>query len=131
LHLLLKRYLRLAPIYYLIFFWGWQVGPYLNEGPCWFTYEKGFNNCGQYWWSVLTFTINLFPSYAIANEGCYFWGWYPACDLQLFLVIPWIVYACYRTKARSFIILTGVICGLLINFFIIYDNHMAAGLFAP
>jgi len=36
--LFLSRYLRLAPIYYLIFLFGWLVGPYLNDGPWWFTY---------------------------------------------------------------------------------------------
>lgn len=39
------RFLRLAPIYYLIFLIGWQVGPHFGSGPCWFTYEKGFSNC--------------------------------------------------------------------------------------
>jgi len=79
--LLLFRFLRLAPLYYLIFLFGWQIGPHLGAGPCWFTYEKGFSNCSQYYWSVFSFTINFIPNYVIANEGCYYWGWYPACDL--------------------------------------------------
>jgi peptidoglycan/LPS O-acetylase OafA/YrhL len=45
LKLLLHRYLRLAPIYYLVFVFGWQIGPFLGNGPCWFTYENGFSNC--------------------------------------------------------------------------------------
>lgn len=88
---LLYRFLRLAPMFYLVFVFGWQIGPYMSSGPCWFTYEKGFANCDQYWWSVFTFTINFIPSYVIANEGCYYWGWYPACDLQLFLVVPFFI----------------------------------------
>jgi hypothetical protein len=87
----LKRFLRLAPVYYLVFLFGWQIGPRLSSGPCWFTYEKGFSNCEEYWWSVFTFTINFFPNNSIANEGCYYWGWYPACDLQIFLVAPLII----------------------------------------
>ena len=79
--LLFLRYLRIAPIYYIIFLVGWQLGPYWGEGPCWFTYEKGFSNCNQYWWSVFTMTINFIPEYVIANEGCFYWGWYPPCDL--------------------------------------------------
>ena len=78
----LYRFLRLAPIYYLVFLVGWQVGPYFGSGPMWYTYEKGFSNCNEYWWSVFTMTINFFPSYVIANEGCYYWGWFPSCELD-------------------------------------------------
>ena len=43
--LLFARYARLAPFYYLVFLFGWQVGPFLANGPCWFTYDKGYSNC--------------------------------------------------------------------------------------
>lgn len=78
--MLLARFARLAPAYYLVFLFGWLVGPFLGDGPCWFTYEKGFNDCANNWWSVFTFTINFFPSYMIANEGCFYWGWFVAIE---------------------------------------------------
>ena len=43
--LFFMRYVRLAPVYYMIFLIGWQIGPQLGEGPVWFTYEKGFYEC--------------------------------------------------------------------------------------
>lgn len=94
------RYARLAPAYYAVFLFGWLVGPYLNSGPWWFTYQMGFCDCQQYWWSVLAMTINFFPGYAVANEGCYYWGWFVACEMQLFLVIPPLVYL-LSVKLRS------------------------------
>ena len=100
LKMVLFRYMRLAPIYYLVFLVGWQVGPYFGSGPCWFTYEKGFSNCGEYWWSVFTMTINFIPGYVIANEGCFYWGWYPPCELQLFLIMPWISYMILKAKRK-------------------------------
>ena len=132
--LFFQRFLRLAPIYYLIFLFGWQIGPHLGSGPCWFTYEKGFSNCSEYYWSVFTFTINFFPSYVIANEGCYYWGWYPACDLQIFLIAPWLIYATFKLKsglARTSFISFVALVGIATNFYIIWKNQMAAGLFAP
>ena len=33
-----QRFLRLAPPYYLVFFTGWLIGPYLNTGQWWYTY---------------------------------------------------------------------------------------------
>lgn len=121
-------------MYYLIFLFGWQIGPHLGGGPCWFTYEKGFSNCSEYYWSVFTFTINFFPSYVIANEGCYYWGWYPACDLQIFLIAPWLIYATLKMKsefARTCLVILVALVGVATNFFIIWKNKMAAGLFAP
>jgi len=90
------RYLRLAPVYYLVFLFGWQIGPRLADGPCWFTYEKGFSECSDYWWSVFTFTSNFIPSNTIANEGCYFWGWFPPCEIQIILLLPWIIWLIVR-----------------------------------
>lgn len=132
--MLALRFLRLAPIYYVIFLVGWQVGPSFGSGPCWFTYEKGFSNCNDYYWSVFTMTINFFPNYVIANEGCFYWGWYPACEMQLFIVMPWIVYAILKVRSslwQCVLVTFGVLAGIGINFYVIWANKMAAGLFAP
>lgn len=131
--LVLRRYLRLAPIYYLVYLFGWQLGPFLGSGPCWFTYEKGFANCSNYWWSVFTMTINFVPRYVIANEGCFFWGWYPPCDLQIYLFLPWIVHICLKLnkKAQIAFIAAGVTFGVILNFWLIWSNDLAAAMFAP
>ena len=79
-------------------------------------------------------TIDFIPSYVVANEGCFYWGWFPACDLQIFLVLPWLIYAAFSIKnkwAKGAFIVTGVIFGMGLNFWIIWTNKMAAALFAP
>jgi len=53
----------LAPLYYAVFLFGLLIGPFLSSGPCWLTYEKGFHDCQNYWWSVFKMTINFFPWY--------------------------------------------------------------------
>jgi len=63
LKLYLDRVLRLAPIYYAAFMIGWLVVPFFREGPVWYAYEKCFQDCQNYWWSVFTFTINFWPAY--------------------------------------------------------------------
>ena len=45
-------------------------------------------------------TINFIPDYVIANEGCFYWGWYPACEVQLFIVMPWIAYAILKANKK-------------------------------
>ena len=79
-------------------------------------------------------TINFIPGYVIANEGCFYWGWYPPCELQLFLIVPWISYMILKAKwkrLQAFLVTFGVIIGIVINFYVIWHNEMAAGLFAP
>jgi peptidoglycan/LPS O-acetylase OafA/YrhL len=34
-----RRFLRLAPLYYSIFFFGWFVGPRLENAPLWYSYK--------------------------------------------------------------------------------------------
>jgi hypothetical protein len=129
-----SRFLRLAPVFYAVFLLGWLVGPYLNNGPWWYTYQMGFCNCQNYWWSVFTMTINFFPDYQVANEGCYYWGWFVACEMQLFLFVPLLVYL-LEYKAGQFInyisVCSIVGLGTYINYKVIFDNNMSAGLFAP
>ena len=134
LKVLAFRFARLAPIYYIVFLFGWQVGPFLGSGPCWMTYEKGFANCNEYWWSVFTMTINFIPKHVIANEGCFYWGWYTTCDLQLSIVMPWVIYGILKFKShlvRAILVIVGILIGMGIVFFVIDSNGMAASLFAP
>lgn len=38
--LFLKKYLRLAPLLYVVFFMGWVFGPRLQEAPAWVNYNN-------------------------------------------------------------------------------------------
>lgn len=132
----LRRYARVAPAYYAVFLIGWLVGPYTNSGPWWFTYQMGFCNCSQFWWSVLAMTINFFPGYAVANEGCFYWGWFVACQMQLFLVLPPLVYLFAVTLKNRPIVQSVALLGLMalgswISYRVLLTNDMSAGLFAP
>jgi peptidoglycan/LPS O-acetylase OafA/YrhL len=69
-----------------------------------------------------------------ANEGCFYWGWFIACEMQLFLITPLLVYLCEFKLPQSIVpAFLGVFTGgaLAITYFILYSNSMSAGLFAP
>ena len=113
------RYLRMAPLYYMIFIYGWLITSRLEpDSPWWYTFEMGFENCSNYYWSVFTMTINEIPHFMVANEGCYFWGWVVACEMQLILVLPFLIRGLEaigdKTMARK---ITGdLICLVLMGF---------------
>lgn len=41
--LFISKVLRLLPLLYLVFFFGWIVGPWLNSGPFWLSYRDFFD----------------------------------------------------------------------------------------
>lgn len=47
-----RKYIRLAPLLYLIFFFGWAAGSRLRtEKPAWIQYQLMFYQCDSYWWA--------------------------------------------------------------------------------
>lgn len=56
-----RKYLRLAPMYYFIFFCGWAVFPSLGAGPIWYTAHSMFDDCKDNWWAQLLMIGNLYP----------------------------------------------------------------------
>jgi hypothetical protein len=38
------RYFKLAPLYYFVFFFGWQVYPLMSDSAGWFVTERMFKN---------------------------------------------------------------------------------------
>ena len=56
-----RKYLRLAPMYYFLFFCGWAIFPYLGAGPIWFSANLMFDECDKYWWAQLLMIGNIYP----------------------------------------------------------------------
>lgn len=131
--LYLYRLLRLVPLYYFVFLFAFLVVPFLADGPVWFTYERNFISCDGYWWSVFTMTINFFPSLQLPLEGCFFWGWIVAVEIQLFIFIPLLVWGLsnLNLKLRNAAIGVMFTAGLLINAYLAYAYKLTAGLLSP
>lgn len=56
-----RKYLRLAPMYYFVFFCGWAIFPRVGAGPIWYSAHSMFDECDKYWWAQLLMMGNLFP----------------------------------------------------------------------
>lgn len=81
LKLYARKILRLAPLYYTVFFFGWYVGVRMNSGPIWYSYGNLFYDCGTYWWADLLFIGNFVPFFTPATSGCMYWCWAICCDV--------------------------------------------------
>lgn len=84
------RYYRLTPILAVILFFStyviypWTTGPYRQQ-----TVSPNIEDCSKYSWTVILYINNFYPS--INDINCFGWTWYLANDMQMFLILPWIL----------------------------------------
>lgn len=131
--LFLYRVGRLAPLYYSVFMIGFAIMPFVGGGPIWWTFEKNFQQCEEYWWSVFTFTINFFPDNQLDIAGCYYWGWFVACEIQIFLLLPlyiWMLTKC-NTPLFYTALLTTFVGALALNWYVAAAYQVSAQVLNP
>jgi hypothetical protein len=76
-----RKYLRLAPVYYAIFFIGWGLFPKVASGPIWYKGAMMYETCHENWWAQILLIGNLVPWFLAPNEGCFYWGWLIDVDI--------------------------------------------------
>jgi len=106
------KFMRLAPMIYVVFLFGWALGAHLNEGPNWSNYQCLYLNCDKYWWAQFLMIGNLVPYFSELNGGCNYSSWIFYCDMQLYLVIPLYVIV-YKRSPKI---------GVFLQFFMILTN---------
>jgi peptidoglycan/LPS O-acetylase OafA/YrhL len=76
-------------------------------------------------------TINFLPWYSIANEGCYFWGWVVACEMQVTIFVPFIVTLMSKLnwKGKSFALTFLLFVGMAALFCIVWKHNLAEAIF--
>lgn len=60
LKMYLRKYLRLAPCYYILLFAGWNSCSRISDGPLWSIMRNLWFDCDTYWWSKLLFIGNIY-----------------------------------------------------------------------
>ena len=129
LKLLLHRYLKLAPLYYVVFFAGWFIVPLLSTKASWYLSGRLFQGCESQWYYVLLFINNLVPFFTNALEGCYYWPYIIPNDILLYLFFPlWIII--YRRSKIAFYCLNSffLIFGIFLAGFISYQYDLKVGI---
>jgi peptidoglycan/LPS O-acetylase OafA/YrhL len=93
----LHRYLRLTPTYAFVLFFIWLLIMHLADGPIYprvaWEESAGYQNCKRYWWTNLLYINNIYPWKM--NDGCIYWSWYLANDMQFYVFSPLIIIPLY------------------------------------
>ena len=93
----LHRYLRLTPTYAFVMFFIWLLMMHLADGPMYpakaWQESSIYQNCEKYWWTNLFYINNIYPWRM--NDGCIYWTWYLANDMQFYVFSPLIIIPLY------------------------------------
>ena len=125
----LHRYLKIAPIYYIILFIGWFIIPLLSSTTNWYISERLFWNWEAQWFSIMTFTNTLYPFFTRALEGCYYWPYVISTDLLLFTLFPlWIII--YKRNKMIFYIINTILLfgGMIVISIVSWVNDLKVGI---
>lgn len=105
----LRRFLRIAPAYYLCLAIFWVLCSRFNQPQ--------YDNCVRYWWSNLFFFNNFMP----LEHQCMGWAWSIAVEIHYYVISPFIVYGInrYRTYAKR-ILYGSVVFFTMLRFALTY-----------
>ncbi|XP_054732314.1 nose resistant to fluoxetine protein 6-like [Anastrepha obliqua] len=78
-----RRYLRLAPLYYVMICASYLTLQYLDNTRGFYLTGVMAEKCEHYWWRNVLFIHNLFEH----REMCLVWTWYLSCEMQYSIVL--------------------------------------------
>ena len=128
------RLLRLLPLYYFVFLFGWAGLPaLLQNGPLWERYAQLYTECSRSWWAELLLLGNFVPWTRPPLQGCFFWNWFICVDFQLFLLLPLLVKAWHRWPSKTLRAVAALLAlVLLVDFVVIWAaTDYTVGLLSP
>eukprot|EP01017_Pseudomicrothorax_dubius_P003245 TRINITY_DN10416_c0_g2_i1.p1 TRINITY_DN10416_c0_g2~~TRINITY_DN10416_c0_g2_i1.p1 ORF type:complete len:647 (-),score=128.85 TRINITY_DN10416_c0_g2_i1:27-1967(-) len=111
---LLHRILRLVPSYGVVILLVYRIMQFFGKGPLWQVYiQTQDSNCSENAWADILFVNNI----ALGNKlksDCIGWGWYLGCDMQIFLIMPFVTLALLRKKSLGKLFTWAIIAVSLI-----------------
>ncbi|XP_050681527.1 nose resistant to fluoxetine protein 6-like isoform X2 [Leptidea sinapis] len=122
LPILIFRYIRVTPAYFVVIFFYMTWLPKLGEGPLWKDrLQLEQERCMDSWWTNLLYVNN----YVRTDRLCMFQSWYLSVDTQMFFVAPLFIYALWHWR-RFGAVFTAIatIISLVIPSVITFRNHL-------
>ncbi|KAL9915224.1 nose resistant to fluoxetine protein 6-like isoform 1-T3 [Glossina fuscipes fuscipes] len=128
--MLIRRYLRLCPLYLVLIVLVDLLYAYIDMVSVYHIYEKFDETCSNYWWRNLLFIQNLFAY----DDICINWSWSLACEMQFFLLASVLLFTYTKhpnlTKVSTVTALAANVIwtyaiGLNVNFELSFDTFLA------
>ncbi|XP_043465527.1 O-acyltransferase like protein-like [Leptopilina heterotoma] len=121
--LVIKRLVRLLPVYMFVTFGYTTIFHRLGSGPFWES-TMGFSrdSCSSNWWTNLFFINNYFGG----NNKCIIQSWYLAVDFQCYLIGLLLIIAFNKMPRKIGYTFLGCICifSAIVPFYLTYKNNL-------
>ncbi|CAG4940148.1 unnamed protein product [Colias eurytheme] len=120
--ILVFRYIRVTPAYFVVIFFYMTWLPKIGEGPLWENrIQLEQERCMDSWWTNILYINN----YLKTDRMCMFQSWYLSVDTQLFFVAPFFIYSLWHWRRFGPILMAiATIASLVIPSVITYRDHL-------
>ena len=119
LMLIFQRYIRIMPLYLTVIFIYWKLSVLIGSGPIrYLMVDSITSSCNDSWWQHLFFGDN-FGAIAFDYQYCFGWGWYLACDFQVFLFTPLFLWLYVKNANLGKLAITAFLIVLLAASFVV------------
>uniref|UniRef100_A0A7S3IWR1 Acyltransferase 3 domain-containing protein n=1 Tax=Strombidium inclinatum TaxID=197538 RepID=A0A7S3IWR1_9SPIT len=123
-----RKFLRLAPAYYMMWIIMWAVIPRLASGPIWNFTDIDFETCKEQWLPTLFFMGNLIPKEMKPYEGCYQFAWPLQVDMQIALLVPFIALVYWKSRvAGNTLMVLFIFTNVAVNMYYSYTYDLKIG----
>ena len=125
LMLVFQRYLRIMPLYITCIFIYWKLSVLIGSGPIRYLMVNTITSqCNESWWQHLFFGDNI-GFIAFNSQYCFAWGWYLACDFQLFLITPFFLWLYVKNaNLGKLALLTLLVVFLAVGFVVTFVDKI-------
>ncbi len=117
-----NRYYRLTPLLaFVMYFSAFVLNPLASGPGSAALYTLNRENCRHYGWTNILYINNYYPR--DLSKGCFGWTWYLANDIQMFLLLPWLVMLYKRSNPVGSVFLgLCYVASAAATFYIAYVN---------
>ncbi|XP_059609622.1 nose resistant to fluoxetine protein 6-like [Phlebotomus argentipes] len=108
--MLLNRYLRLSPLFFVVCLFGEVITAYLMDVSQFWIHERYDLTCQRYWWRNVLYIHNFFDK----DELCMNWGWSIACEMQFSVIFTILLFIYAKNPQLCKKIFLGFTTGVFI-----------------
>lgn len=83
---ILRRVLKVLPLYTLVVCTYMFIVPQVSGGPFWYTFLALVKPCKRNWWTNFLYVNNVYPWEA--RDVCMEWTWYLSAEMQFVVISP-------------------------------------------
>ncbi|CAK1551594.1 unnamed protein product [Leptosia nina] len=120
--ILVFRYIRVTPAYFIVILFYMTWLPKVGEGPLWGNrIQLEQERCMDTWWANILYINN----YVRTDRLCMFQSWYLSVDTQMFFVAPIFIYSMWNWRRFGSIVMAlGIIVSIIVPSAITFKNHL-------